>query len=128
MADNIKIIGDVSSIRRLSRINDEDLNLIQTSPQNKAFGAKEDYIPYTKYDDQGEVLYSINDYSQYKLPTNSFLTPEGEYPVIEINPVKDLEDIGYISGQFTTQYNFNKSVISGSIVVLEDNNYFKVIR
>ncbi len=118
MADNIKIIGDVSSIRRLSRINDEDLNLIQTSPQNKTFGAKEDYIQYTIYDDQGEVLYSINDYSQYKLPTNSFLTPEGEYPVIEINPVKDLEDIGYISGQFTTQYNFNKSVISGPTPIL----------
>lgn len=118
MADNIKIIGDVSSIRRLSRINDEDLNLIQTSPQNKTFGAKEDYIQYTIYDDQGEVLYSINDYSQYKLPTNSFLTPEGEYPVIEINPVKDLEDVGYISGQFTTQYNFNKSVISGPTPIL----------
>jgi hypothetical protein len=118
MADNIKIIGDVSGIRRLSRIKNEDLNLIPTTPQNKTFGAKEDYIQYIVYDDQGEVLYSIDNYLNYKLPPNSSLTPEGTYPIIEINPVKDLEDIGYISGQFSTQYNFNKSVISGPTPIL----------
>jgi hypothetical protein len=118
MADNIKIIGDVSNIRRLSRIKNEDLNLITTSLQNKTFGAKEDYIQYIVYDDQGEILYSIDNYSNYKLPTDFSLTPKGEYPIIEINPVKDLEDLGYISGQFTTQYNFNKSVISGPTPIL----------
>lgn len=118
MADNIRIIGDISNTRRLSRIKNEDLNLIPTTPKYKTFGAKEDYIQYTIYDTQGEVLYSSDNYLNYKLPPNSSLTPEGEYPIIEINPVKDLEDIGYISGQFITQYNFNKSVISGPTPIL----------
>jgi hypothetical protein len=118
MADNIKIIGDVSGTRRLSRIKNEDLNLITTTPQNKTFGAKEDYIQYIVYNDQGDILYSVDNYLNYKLPSDSFLTSEGEYPIIEINPVKDLENVGYISGQFTTQYNFNKSVISGPTPIL----------
>ena len=118
MADNIKIVGDVSNVRRLSRIKNEDLNLITTVPQNKIFGAKEDYIQYIVYDDQGEILYSLDNYTNYKLPSDSFLTADGGFPIIEINPVQDLEDIGYISGQFTTQYNFNKSVISGPTPIL----------
>jgi hypothetical protein len=118
MADNIKIIGNVSNTRRLSRIKDEDLNLINLSTKYKTFGDDEDYIQYTIYDDQGEVLYSLDNYLNYKLPLNSSLTPEGNFPLIEINPVKDLEDAGYISGQFTTQYNFNKSIISGPTPIL----------
>jgi hypothetical protein len=118
MADNIKIIGDIDNIQRLSRIKDEDLKLISTSPNYKVFGDKEDYIQYTIKDNQGEVLYSSDNYLKYKLPSDSSLTPDGKFPLIEIDPVQDLEDIGYISGQFITQYNFNKSVISGPTPIL----------
>jgi hypothetical protein len=118
MADNIKIIGDVSNTQRLSRIKDQDLQLISPTPKYKTFGDKDDYIQYTVYDNQRTLLYSSNNYLKYKLPSNSTLTPEGNYPIIEINPVKDLEDVGYISGEFITQYNFNKSIISGPTPVL----------
>ena len=118
MADNIRIIGDVSNIQRISRISNEDLNLIPVTPQNKSFGAKEDYIEYTVYDTQGNILYLLDNYKNYKLPSDYSLIPNGTYPIIEINPVQDLENIGYISGQFITQYNFNKSVISGSTPIL----------
>jgi hypothetical protein len=118
MADNIKIIGDVSNIQRVSRISNEDLNLIPITLQNKSFGAKEDYIQYTVYDTQGNILYLLDNYKNYKLPSDYSLIPNGTYPIIEINPVQDLENIGYISGQFITQYNFNKSVISGSTPIL----------
>ncbi len=118
MADNIKIIGEVNDTRRLSRIKDEDLKLISTTSQYKTFGAKDNYIQYIVRDNEGTILHLSDDYSKYKLPPNAVLTPEGNYPVIEINPVKDLEDIGFISGQFTTQYNFNKSVIAGPTPIL----------
>ena len=28
------------------------------------------------------------------------------YPIIEIDPIKDLENYGYTSGEFVVQYNF----------------------
>lgn len=118
MADNIKIIGDISNIRRLSRIKDEDLKLIQTSSIYNVFKAKEDYIQYIVRNNQGEVLYSQDNYLSYKLPSNKSLTPSGELPEIEINPTQDLENLGYISGEFITQYNFNKPVISGPNPIL----------
>jgi hypothetical protein len=118
MADNIKIIGDISNIRRLSRIKDEDLKLIQTSSIYNVFKDKEDYIQYIVRNNQGEVLYSQDNYLSYKLPSNKSLTPSGEFPEIEINPSQDLENLGYISGEFITQYNFNKPVISGPNPIL----------
>jgi CubicO group peptidase (beta-lactamase class C family) len=98
-----------------------------TSIPNRSFGFARDKNLKLYANDQsstsaikgdGGVYTSLDDYKKYKLPSDYPLVSDGTLPIIEINPVQDLEDLGYISGQFSTQYNFNKSVISGPTPIL----------
>jgi hypothetical protein len=112
MADNIKIIGDINNIQRLNRLKLEDLNLLQSEVKNQTFGFENDYIEYFTYDTSGNLINSNYNYKDFKLPFNSYLTPGAKLPKIEIDPVQDLKNLGYISGEFITQYNFQTKKIS----------------
>jgi len=92
------------------------------------------------YDIGDNLLDKSYNYLQYKLPSDASSTPgiipptniRGQapsgnqvgsvsnlsttasyYPVIEIDPVQDLQDLGYSSGEFKVQYNIFKNRISG---------------
>ena len=120
MASNIKIVGNILSTTTVSRYSDEDIKLISSRNLPENFGGKNDYIEYHIYDIKGNSLNINYNYLNYKLPPNSGLTPgappftntTGEiqtenvgiestlssqtsslYPIIEIDPIKDLEII-----------------------------------
>lgn len=112
MADNIKIIGNVNNIERVTRLKLEDINLLQPQIQNQTFGFDNDYIEYFIYDTGGNLIYSNYSYKDVKLPSNSYLNPSSTLPVIEIDPIQDLQNLGYISGEYITQYNFQTRKIS----------------
>jgi hypothetical protein len=112
MADNIKIIGNINDIQRLNRLNPEDLNLLSSEVKNQIFGFENDYIEFFIYDSTRNLINSNYNYRNFKLPTTSFLTPGNNLPLIEIDPVNDLQSLGYISGEFITQYNFQTRKIS----------------
>jgi hypothetical protein len=112
MADNIKIIGSINNIQRINRLKLEDLNLLNSQVKNQTFGFENDYIEYFIYDAGGNLINSNYNYRSFKLPSNSYLTPNVELPLIEIDPTSDLQTLGYISGQFKTQYNFQTRKIS----------------
>jgi hypothetical protein len=112
MADNIKIIGNINDIQRLNRLNPEDLNLLSSEVKNQIFGFENDYIEFFIYDSARNLINSNYNYRNFKLPTTSFLTPGNNLPLIEIDPVNDLQSLGYISGEFITQYNFQTRKIS----------------
>jgi len=112
MADNIKIIGNINDIQRINRLNSEDLNLLSSEVKNQIFGFENDYIEFFIYDPAQNLINSNYNYRNFKLPTNSFLTPGNNLPLIEIDPVNDLQSLGYISGEFITQYNFQTRKIS----------------
>jgi hypothetical protein len=112
MADNIKIIGDINNIQRINRLKPEDLNLLQSEVKNQTFGFENDYIEYFIYDTSGNLINNNYNYKDFKLPFNSYLTPGAKLPEIEIDPVQDLKNFGYISGEFITQYNFQTKKIS----------------
>jgi hypothetical protein len=139
MADNIKIVGDILNIDTISRYLPEDINLINSKKLQENFGGKDDYIEYFVYD-VGENLLNFNfNYIDYKLPSFSSLSPgtstlpnttgniqttnvgidstlatltSSLYPIIEIDPIKDLENLGYSTGEFKVQYNFFQNKIS----------------
>jgi hypothetical protein len=140
MADNIKIVGSILSTTQVSRYAIDDLRLIASQKIKKNFNSFEDYIEYYVYDVGDNLLDKNYNYLQYKLPSNSSFTPgiipttnttnqspSGDqvgsisnlstsasyYPVIEIDPVQDLQDLGYSSGEFKVQYNIFKNRISG---------------
>ena len=114
MADNIKIIGNVNNINRVSRIDNEDLNLLSPKVKNQYFGFKNDYIELFIYDTSNNLLVSNYNYKSFKLPSNSGLSTENTLPIIEIDPIQDLQNLGYVSGEFSTQYHFQKRYISNA--------------
>ncbi len=46
MADNIKIIGNINNIQRISRIDVEDQNVLSPQSITQNFNYKEDYIEF----------------------------------------------------------------------------------
>jgi hypothetical protein len=140
MADNIKIIGNIVSTSTTTRYSREDTNLISSTNIKENFGETGDYIEYYIYDNTGNVLRSDNSYLSYKLPTDIAQTPGANnfpnttgniqtdnvgivstlttssalYPIIEIDPIADIQKSGYSSGEFRTIYNLFQNKISDS--------------
>jgi hypothetical protein len=139
MADNIKIVGSILNTTEVSRYDNADLRLITSKKIQKSFNANKDYIEYHVYDIGNNLLDANYDYRQYRLPSNYSLNPgvtsnlninnttatgaevgsvsnlsttSSTYPIIEIDPVQDLQDLGYTSGEFKVQYNIFKNKIS----------------
>jgi hypothetical protein len=112
MANNIRIIGNVNNTSRITRINDDDLNLLSPEVKNQYFGFENDYIELFVYDTSNNLLSTNYNYRSFKLPSNSGLTAENTLPIIEIDPVQDLQNLGYVSGEFSTQYHFQKRYLS----------------
>lgn len=137
MADNIKIVGNIVNIQTLSRYNDNDLNLIPFQKIQDYFGENGDYIEFFIYDIDNNLLNVNYNYLSYKLPSSNNLKPLSNsftnntsnkfetnnvisnttstgslFPVIEIDPISDLQNLGYSSGEFNIRYNFFKNKIS----------------
>ena len=112
MADNIKIIGDINETERISRFDGKDIRLLNLSDITQYFGYKNDYIEFFVYDDSGVILELNYNYKDFKLPNNSYISPGTTLPLIEIDPINDLQISGYSSGTYKVQYNFFKKKIS----------------
>ena len=112
MANNIRIIGNVNNTSRISRIIDADLNLLSPEIKNQYFGFENDYIELFAYDTSNNLLVSNPNYKSFKLPPNYGLNTDNTLPIIEIDPIQDLQNLGYVSGEFSVQYYFHKRYIS----------------
>mgnify|MGYP006921281655 CR=1 FL=1 len=139
MANNIQIVGNILNVSNVNRYNEEDIQLLSPQEIKEYFGEENDYIEYYIYDIAGNLLNIDYDYKNFKLPTSSTLTPGSNppsnnnnsiptndvgivsninnqsqtlFPIIEIDPVKDLQNNGYNSGEFKVQYNFFKNKVS----------------
>lgn len=135
MVNNIKIIGNITSVSTVSRYDIEDTNLIPSENIQTYFGNEGDYIEYYIYDIGGNLLDTNYNYLNYKLPSSNNLIPGVKndintnnqinsssftpvlndtgslYPVIEIDPIKDIQNRGYSSGEFKVTYNiFNRTL------------------
>jgi hypothetical protein len=128
MANNIKIVGSILNTEQVSRYNSEDTNLLSSNIIQESFGQQNDYIEYFIYDAGGNLLNTNYSYKSFKLPTTYGLNPApyedavgvisnynqstSTLPIIEIDPILDLRNIGYSSGEFKVQYNFFNNRIS----------------
>jgi hypothetical protein len=113
MADNIKIVGEILNIQQVSRYDDADLNLLSPQTLKEDFGQQNDYIEYFVYDAGGNLLNFNYSYEDFKSPSTSYVNPiSGTLPIIEIDPVKDIQNLGFSSGEFVAQYNFFNNKVS----------------
>ena len=142
MASNIKIVGNILNTTEVFRYSNQDINLIPSTKLNENFGGENDYIEFYIYDAAGNLLNISYNYFNYKLPTSTGLTPGtltppnttgniqtenvgvtstlvsttgSIYPVIEIDPIQDLQNTGYSSGEFNTRYNLFTNILSNSV-------------
>jgi hypothetical protein len=109
MADNIKIIGQVLDTSRVNRYDLQDEQLLLPIVQQETFGKPEDYVEYFVFDLGGNVLNSNYNYNSYKLPSN-YGYSQSYLPTLEIDPIQDIENLGYESGEVTSRYNFFRKV------------------
>jgi len=141
MADNIKIVGNILNTTTVSRYSSEDTNLISSRILQENFGETGDYIEVYLYDIGNNLLSTNYNYLSYKLPSDATLKPgtntqpnttgniqttnigvvstlsnpiSSLYPIIEIDPVMDIQNEGYSSGEFIIKYNLFKNKISNS--------------
>jgi hypothetical protein len=121
MANNIQIVGNIINSSTISRYSNQDTTLLTPIELEENFGNNGDYIEYYVYDAGGNLLNINYDYKDFKLPSSYGLTPSvttfpntfdsiltsnvgivsntntqtgSLYPIIEIDPVKDLENYG----------------------------------
>jgi hypothetical protein len=146
MANNIQIIGNITNTDIVSRYSSDDVRLIGSQEIQNYFDPNSDYVEYYVYD-IGGILLGINySYDRFKLPTDSALTPSyvpfpnpedqitnanlgttnpntpdtgSSYTSVEIDPINDLQQLGYSSGEFKVQYNFFKNKVGSP-----NNEYF----
>lgn len=145
MANNIQIVGNILNSSTITRYSDQDTTLLTPLEIEENFGDNGDYIEYYVYDAGGNLLNINYDYKDFKLPSSYGLTPSVQtppntfdtiatsdvgivsntntqtgslYPIIEIDPIKDLENYGYTSGEFKVQYNFFTNKISSPLAEL----------
>jgi hypothetical protein len=113
MADNIKIIGNILNEQQVSRYDAADINLLESQTLQEDFGLTDDYIEYFVSDAVGNILNTNYTYRDFKSPNTSYVNPKNNgLPIIEIDPVKDLQNLGYTSGEFRVQYNLFTNKIS----------------
>lgn len=115
MADNIKIVGNILNEQQVSRYDAADVNLLASQTLQEDFGLTNDYIEHFVYDAGNNALSANYTYRDFKSPDTSYVNPKNNgLPIIEIDPVKDLQNLGYTSGEFRVQYNLFTNKISNS--------------
>jgi hypothetical protein len=109
MANNIKIVGQITDTARVNRYTPQEEQLLNPIIRQETFGLPTDYIEYFVYDQGGNLLNSDYNYNSYKLPSNTAYS-QSLLPDIEIDPVKDVQNLGYESGELETRYNFFRRI------------------
>jgi hypothetical protein len=109
MADNIKIVGQITEIERINRYTLQEEQLFNPIINQETFGLPSDYIEYFLFDSGGNILNTDYNYNSYKLPSTSAYS-QSLLPDIEIDPIKDVQSLGYESGELTSRYNFFRRI------------------
>jgi len=139
MTDNIQIVGNIIASTTVSRYSSKDNRLIPSEILKESFGGENDYIEFYIYDAGDNLLNIDYNYLDYYLPQSIGLNPgvttqpnttgniqtenvgidstlapqtSSLYPVIEIDPIADLQNSGYSSGEFKVRYNIFQNKLS----------------
>ena len=94
----------------LQTYSTQDQNLISSFDVTNTFTSSVDYIEYTVYDFNQNLLLYINNFSNYSILDNN----------LQIDPEQDLTTYGFSEGQYITNYNFFTNILGSS----KDNTYY----
>ena len=71
------------------------------------FGKPEDYIELNVYDNTNNLIAHLRDFKNYSF-TEEGKTPEGLTNEVIVDPITNLRDLNFNSGQFTLEYRFQR--------------------
>ena len=111
MATNIQIVGQILDTDIVNRYTPEDERLLIPTLIQETFGQSDDYIEYFIFDIGGNILNSDYNYRSYKLPSTSAYS-QSLLPNLQIDPIQDIQNLGYESGEVTARYNFFRKIAS----------------
>jgi hypothetical protein len=94
----------------LQTYSTDDQNLISSFDLENSFTSSVDYIEYSVYDINQDLLLYISNFTNYSLLNNT----------LQIDPEKDLNAYGFDEGQYITNYNFLKNILGST----QDNRYY----
>ena len=94
----------------LQTYSTDDQNLISSFDLENSFTSSVDYIEYSIYDINQNLLLYINNFTNYSLLNN----------VLQINPEQDLNLYGFDEGQYITNYSFLKNILGST----QNNRYY----
>lgn len=112
---NIQIVGNILQTNNVTRYTSQDTNLLPAQNLSDGFGLPGDFIENYVYDAGGTLLNINYNYRNYKLPSGSSYNPiSASLPLVEIDPIADLQSLGYNNGEFNIQYNFFRNKLGSS--------------
>jgi hypothetical protein len=94
----------------LQTYSTDDQNLISSFDLENSFTSSVDYIEYSIYDVNQNLLLYINNFTNYSLLNNA----------LQINPEQDLNSYGFDEGQYITNYSFLKNILGST----QNNRYY----
>jgi hypothetical protein len=92
----------------------QDLNLIPSFEIDTLFTEKS-YIEFFIYDLSNSLLYTEQNFTQYSILNDGQSSLTNDFSQININPLNDLENLGFSQGEYITYYNFLNKEIGSEI-------------
>ena len=92
----------------IEKLSPSDLEGLSKRSVTKKFGRENDYIELHIYDQGNDLLYSVQDYKDYKFPDDLTDLNEPLSTTVFVDPAKSLSDLGFNSGIYNLIYNFQR--------------------
>jgi hypothetical protein len=91
----------------LQTYSDEDQNLISSFDLENSFSSSIDYIEYSIYDLNQNLLLYQNNFTNYSILDGT----------LQLNPENDLSSYGFTEGQYITNYNFLRNILGSNSTI-----------
>ena len=96
------------TFQEIERLSPKDKKDLAVRNITKKFGRDNDYIECHIYDNNDNLLYSIQDYKDFTLPDQLEDLDGGLTSTIFVDPAKTLSGLGFSSGEYNLIYNFHR--------------------
>jgi len=106
--------------RSLTQYDTIDSSLVSSRDYIRQFGLPEDYVEYHIYTNGGSLLFSKNNYTDYKVPGDLQGSTNTYTEELQLFPESVVEQLGFTYGTFIVQFN----ILRKKIVNVNDPVFF----
>lgn len=104
---------EINSLNSTSPYSPKDISLLNPTSVEAIFNPGVDYIEYVIQSNNNSFIRVDYNYNRYRFPVNGTVI-SNNISSIEIDPISDLTNSGFNSGEYITTYNFYKNQLQTS--------------